>query len=233
MVQFCELTPVFASRNGPTWSISPRRETMKRDMSHRRKTALAASSDFDLGTWLGRRQAFSMIAGRASAADAECLRRIREQKLYRSRTAKWPEFCVRYVGASKTNVDRMIRQLEEFGPPFFQLAQLTRISPETYRAIAPQVGQEGLRFEGEAIALVPENAEKVSAAVAEMRRRAARNSRAEGAGSTEFAALQICFRDVLRRLKRLPAPLKAGQKVSIAEWVAQLRESAARLGVKV
>ena len=146
---------------------------MRRDSSkHHPKTAVAVSGDFDLGTWLGRRQAFSMIAGRASAADAECLRRIRDQKLYKNRTAKWGEFCARYVGASKTNVDRMIRQLEEFGPPFFHLTQLTRISPETYRAIARQVSEEGLRFEGEAIALVPENAEKVSAAGFRLARKA-------------------------------------------------------------
>ena len=28
---------------------------------------------FDLGTWLGRRQAFSVVAGRCSAADAQCV----------------------------------------------------------------------------------------------------------------------------------------------------------------
>jgi hypothetical protein len=30
-------------------------------------------SAVDLGTWLGRRQAFAAVAGRCSAADAECL----------------------------------------------------------------------------------------------------------------------------------------------------------------
>ena len=32
----------------------------------------------DLGIWLGRKQAFSVVAGRCSAADAECLRQIRD-----------------------------------------------------------------------------------------------------------------------------------------------------------
>src|SRR5947208_12428396 len=36
---------------------------------------------FELGQILGSRRAFSAIAGRCSAADAECLRRIREQRL--------------------------------------------------------------------------------------------------------------------------------------------------------
>jgi hypothetical protein len=59
--------------------------------------------------WLGRRQAFGMMAGKASAADAECLRRIRDQKMYKSKTSSWGEFCERYLGASKTHVNRMIR----------------------------------------------------------------------------------------------------------------------------
>ena len=149
---------------------------MKRDLSARQPKAGAVAGELDLGIWLGRRQAFGLIAGRASAADADCLRRIRDQRLYKSKTPNWGELCAHYVGASKTQVDRVIRQLEEFGAEFFQLTQLTRISPETYRAIAGQVSQEGLRFEGEMIALVPENAKKVAAAVAELRRR--------GAGST-------------------------------------------------
>jgi hypothetical protein len=32
----------------------------------------------EVGTWLGRRQAFSIVAGRCSAADAQCLRELCE-----------------------------------------------------------------------------------------------------------------------------------------------------------
>jgi hypothetical protein len=35
---------------------------------------------FDSGTWLGRKQAFAELAGRCSAADAECLRQVRKAK---------------------------------------------------------------------------------------------------------------------------------------------------------
>lgn len=35
---------------------------------------------FDLGTWLGRKQGFAALAGRCSAADAECLRTIRQKR---------------------------------------------------------------------------------------------------------------------------------------------------------
>src|SRR5437867_8930161 len=99
----------------------------------------ARSRDFDLGTWLGRRQAFSMIAGKASAADVECLRTIRDQRLYKSKNERWADFCSEHVGASKAQVDRLIHYLEEFGPAFFELTHVTRITPETYRLIAKNV----------------------------------------------------------------------------------------------
>src|SRR5438034_7327685 len=52
---------------------------------------------FDLGEMLGSRRAFSAIAGRCSAADAACLRRIREEKLFITRAATWDEFCPKFL----------------------------------------------------------------------------------------------------------------------------------------
>jgi hypothetical protein len=49
---------------------------------------------------------------------------------------------------------------------------LTRISPETYRAIQPVVKEGALHFDGEALELDVENSRKIAAAVAELRRRA-------------------------------------------------------------
>ncbi len=125
---------------------------------------------FDLGEMLGRRQAFGSIAGRCSAADAECLRRMRDQKLYRSRATSWNGFCPKFLGMTSRHANRIVRQLEEFGPSYFELAQLTRITPGEFRAIAPTVRDHHLHSHGEAIALIPENAEKVAAAVAELHR---------------------------------------------------------------
>src|SRR5215469_161885 len=87
----------------------------------------ASTAQFDLGTWMGRRQAFSIVAGRASAADVECLRQIRDQKMYLAKTRDWGEFCQRYLGASKSQVNDQIRKLVTFGPQYFQLAQIMRI----------------------------------------------------------------------------------------------------------
>lgn len=128
---------------------------------------------FELGEMLGRRQAFSAVAGRCSAADAECLRRMRDRKMFLKRAATWDEFCPRYLGLSGRHANRIIHHLEEFGPSYFELVQLTRITPEQFRAIAPAVRERHIHAYGEAIALIPENSEKIAAVVADLRREAA------------------------------------------------------------
>jgi hypothetical protein len=129
--------------------------------------------DFELGILLGTRNAFAAVAGRCSAADAECLRRLRDQKLYLGRAATWAEFCPKFLGLSKTRANFIIRNLEEFGPDYFEVVQLTRITPEQYRAIAPAIRDKNIHLNGEAIALIPENSDRVTAAVADLRQAAA------------------------------------------------------------
>jgi len=124
---------------------------------------------FALGEWMGRRQAFGVIAGRTSAADVECLRRIRDEKLYRAKAEDWDSYCRKYVGVGRSYADRLIRQLEEFGPNYFQLSQVARISPDTYRQIAGSVHEDGIAYGGEKIAIVPENNQKLIEAVNALR----------------------------------------------------------------
>jgi hypothetical protein len=128
---------------------------------------------FELGEMLGRRQAFGSLAGRCSAADAECLRRMRDEKLYRSRATSWNGFCPKFLGMTSRHANRIIRHLAEFGPSYFELAQLTRITPEQFREIAPAIRDRHIHAHGEEIALIPENSEKVAAAVADLRHVAA------------------------------------------------------------
>jgi hypothetical protein len=129
--------------------------------------------DLDLGMILGRNQAFGLIAGRSAAAQAACLREIRDKKLYRNRCPDWDQFCREHLHMGRSQANYVIQLLNEFGPDYFELSQLTRISPETYRAIQPALQDKALHFEGEAIALIPENAARVSAAVAQLRKTAA------------------------------------------------------------
>jgi len=123
----------------------------------------------ELGFALGQNHAFGLIAGRCSAAQAEGIRRLREEKLYKRCCEKWIDFCPKYLKMSRTEADRIIKLLEEFGPAYFELSQLTRISAETFRAIAPAIREGALHHDGEAIALNAENSRKIAAAVAEMR----------------------------------------------------------------
>jgi len=136
-------------------------------MTDQMETTLVDSTagDFDLGKWLGRRQAFGLIAGRCSASEAECIRRIRNHRLYKTRAIQWGDFCESELGMSKTSADRIIRLLEEFGPAYFDVAQLTRITPDQYRAIAPSITEDGVCLNGETIAITPENSERVANAV--------------------------------------------------------------------
>src|ERR1035438_4459802 len=73
----------------------------------------------EIGTWLGRRQAFSLIAGRCSAADAKCLRELRESKKYKLLGLTWEECCKQRAGIGRSTADQIIQNLEEFGPDYF------------------------------------------------------------------------------------------------------------------
>jgi hypothetical protein len=128
------------------------------------------TSDLDFGRLIGQRDAFTLIAGTCSAADAKILHEVRDKKLYLSHCKDWGECCTKYFHISKESANRAIRHLKELGPSYFEIAQLTRLSPQTYRAIAPSIHDQALHHNGNAIPLIPENAGKVAAAVAEMRK---------------------------------------------------------------
>lgn len=124
----------------------------------------------ELGLALGQNHAFAVVAGRCSAAQAAALGRLREEKLYKRCTEYWDEFCGIYLKISRAEADRMIRLWDEFGAGYFEVSGLTRISAETYRAIAPSIKDGVLYVNGEAIELNAENSRKIAAAVAQLRR---------------------------------------------------------------
>ena len=126
----------------------------------------------ELGSWLGRKQAFGGIAGRCSAADALCLLNMRKDKMYQASGLTWEEFCKQRLGICRSLADRTIRLLEEFGEPYFYLNGLTPTSPEEYRRIAGSVGGNGVRYAGELIAIAPQNAVKLAEAVENLKHEA-------------------------------------------------------------
>jgi len=177
----------------------------------------------ELGTWMGRKQAFAEIAGRCSAADAECLRRLRNQKQYRRLKLTWREFCKHHLGISRSAADQVIQRLEEFGPAYFVLAQATGIKPEEYRRISSAVHGQNLLHAGEEIPINADNAPRLNGAIEALRRETApalpgaepacgvdpavAKMRAEMRGEVarEFERAARAMRAALQRYKRLAA----------------------------
>ena len=131
------------------------------------------AGEAELNQLLGERSAFSRVADSCSAADAACLRRMRDEKMYRFKKVNWSRFCAEYLGISKAEADRIIRRFEEFGQSYFDVSRIVRISPESYRAIAHAVKDKTIEHNGERIALTSENAQRVTAAVQALRQAAA------------------------------------------------------------
>lgn len=126
----------------------------------------------ELGSWLGRKQAFSGIAGRCSAADAQCLLNMRKAKLYQASGMTWDEFCSQRVGISRSMADRTIRLLEEFGESYFYLNGIAPVSPADFRLIAGAVSGEGVQYSDEVIPIVPQNSARLTEAVEGLKHRA-------------------------------------------------------------
>src|ERR1700736_5077527 len=84
----------------------------------------------EVGVTLGQSRAFGLVAGRCSAAQAEGLQRLRDEKKYLKIAPTWRDFCRRYLNISGTQADRVIHLWQEFGAGYFEIAQLTRVSPQ-------------------------------------------------------------------------------------------------------
>jgi hypothetical protein len=174
----------------------------------------------NLGAWLGRHQAFGLIANRCSAADAECLKAIRDGGEYKQLSLTWEQFCTKHAGVSRVHAERQIHYLEEFGGNYFRFAEVMPISAETYRLIAGAVSEQGLECNGERIPLVRENRAKVAAAVTTIRAKA--ESRTTGKPLTAA---------VRRRLDALlaEAHVVAGQPSGRVELIVMLEDGSESL----
>jgi hypothetical protein len=122
----------------------------------------------DLGRLLGQRRAFGAIGGRCSAAHAQILRRIRDEKLYLHVAPSWRAFCGTHLAITRRHADRLIAMLNRFGPVYFEVSQLIGISPRQYLSIEPAIREHKLLVDGEAVSLIPENAPKVLEAVGQL-----------------------------------------------------------------
>jgi hypothetical protein len=123
----------------------------------------------DLGSWVGLQQAFAILAGNCSAARAQCLKQVRDSKMLDDLGFTWEEFCKDYAGISRPHADNLIRQHAEFGDAYFRLSEIARVSPKTYGRLAPLVDGDTIEIGGEKLALSPENAPRIRAAIQSLR----------------------------------------------------------------
>lgn len=123
----------------------------------------------DIGAWVGRQQAFAVIATKCSSAQAQSLKQVKESRSFEKLGLTWKDFCTQYAGISRVHADRVIQQYQEFGEAYFRLSEIARISPETYRQIAPQLSGDVIEIDGEQLALTSENAPKIRAAIQTLR----------------------------------------------------------------
>jgi len=199
--------------------------------------ANGSTPDFDLGTWIGRREAFSVMAGKARAAEVECIRKIRDEKLYLAKSPDWATFCQCFLGASKSHVNSEIRYLEIFWPQYFELGRITHVPPDVFRAIKENVTLQGVNLDGELIPLSTENSQRLSAAVAELRRRAEEETRQ----ALPAAEDDDVFREIEKKFKRLiadvltlpPFPSYDNRSFTLSRLLDGLRKAAKERGAPV
>ena len=175
----------------------------------------------DAGAWVGRQQAFAVIANKCSAAQALCLKQVRETRLYEKLELTWEEFCKEYAGIGRAYADKLIQQHEEFGEAYFRLSEIARISPETYRQISSQVSEEGLEFDGRKLALIPENAPQIRAAVQTLRVQLKEARDANQPASPGITQLLIRMDALLEEVSAMSRRLlDAGQRAGLQGLVA-------------
>ena len=157
------------------------------------------------GAWIGRQQAFALIGSKCSAAQAQCLREIRESHAYEKLGVTWDEFCPRYAAISRSKADDLIRRLDEFGQDYFRICEVARISPEAYRQIADLVHDETVELDGKVVPLIPENAPRIRLGIrtlrAEIIRLAAGKQRPSGDIVELSDRLDSLLRDMSRRIE--------------------------------
>ena len=125
----------------------------------------------DIGTCMGRQQAFAALATQCSAARALCLKQARESRAFEHLGITWDRFCEDYAGLSRSRADAIIHNYDNFGDAYFRLSDITRISPETFQLVAGSIRDNVFEIDGENVPLTPEHAPQVRAAVKAARAR--------------------------------------------------------------
>jgi hypothetical protein len=182
------------------------------------------NESIDLGTWIGRGQAFGVIANGCTAAQAECLRQINESGTYKQTGLSWDDFCQQYVGLSRPRVDSLIKSLAEFGKTFFDLSNIVRISPEAYRRVAANIKDQSIQIGADLVPIVPENAARIRRAVQHYRSEMEKARSETRALNCDTNLLMMNLENCFQRMDELASDnlISKGQYETlghIVEWV--------------
>ena len=162
---------------------------------------------FELGAWTGRSQAFRLVATQCGAADAQCLKTLKESGGYKLLGMNWEDYCSKHLGIHRSTAEEIIQRFDEFGPAYFKLAEFMRITPASFRQIEGSISadDECLVLAGENIPINRENAQRLIEAVGQLVAR----DRNEKSNSTDalIRRLESTIAEVTRqvRLKTDPA----------------------------
>jgi hypothetical protein len=186
---------------------------------------METESLMDAATLSGRQQAFAYVASHAAAARAECLRKIHQTRAYESLGLTWEEFCIQRAGISRFYADILIHRLAEFGESYFKLSEFARLSPETYRQIAPYVHDDVLEIDGQTLPLTSENAPRIRTVIRHLQHRL---RQAEARSDSSITELKIrvdaLFQEISRRTTQRTLPideliaLRAMSEVAARKW---------------
>jgi hypothetical protein len=180
---------------------------------------------FQLGAWTGSHRAFALVANRCSAADAECLKQIRDSGDYKELDVNWEQFCIQYAGLSRSQAEQYIQCFEEYGDTYRRVAEVMSMAPGTFRLIAGSITDKGLEYHGEYIPLVKENRPQIAVAVKAIR---AEHRAKKPPALATVASLQTSMEKLLTTATAI-----AGDVSRRAEIVAFLEGAAGRLGAIV
>ena len=175
---------------------------MNKSLSESGPSVSLNDQTLDLGILLGQRRAFTLVASRCSAAHVTVLRKLRDEKRYLAYASSWAKYCGPHLKISRRHCDRIIALLNEFGPVYFELAELVGITAEQYRRIEPSIRENAIHVGAEVIALDPANSAAIAAAVSQILRSPATPNPARNLAE-KLARLDTAGRGLAFRFERL------------------------------
>jgi hypothetical protein len=136
-----------------------------------------------------------------------------------------------YVGTLRRTVDRAIAYYSEFGPAFFRLANLVRISPAEYRGLSQYISTAGIQYKRRVIPLTPRNRARLDAAVRDLLVHNPREYGGEASRAPTVTQVLERLERATRAMETMTRPMDALDRMDLADLLRRLSHVAARYGL--